>query len=589
MEYRLGEGFSEKKGVISNTHGFLQTYMDGGFKEKWSGYWSPGQKYLDYFATKVNGVWLTGETLEEACYGDKIVYTHKVSSLKIKQKISCPANTAGFKVEWIVENNSEENKAVRISLETGIDIRSKEEDIGSQDYSLETIENGKKIINGQNSISIIGKKFNFDEGVHSKEHFPGEKQICLIPGEIYCQHEVNSGNVEKAEITFKTDGKVEEKTESPKGSLRHEELGRTFNYSIKSLENLYYGKNGRGVIAGHPWFQNYWARDSFWTSLGMIDAGMFEEVEKLLLNFAERENFPSKIRSSGGSETDYPRSDSIPLYIIAVDQLNKYYSADEKLIERAEELLNERPRGKIVENHPDGTWMDTLEREKAVDIQSLWIEALERFNRGTKRLRKGLEEFKKEDYIKDNLENNFESINPAIPIMFGQVEEPEAENYLEKINGEFSSHYGARTRSVTDPGYDSSGYHTGSVWGLTTCWAAAANLEYNQKNHGMNFLKKLSHFIDRNQLGALPEVANAENGESLGCDEQAWSAGLFIHVIDSYLLGISFEDDRLIIDPADGISLVRKGKRIGDERIDIKVNNGKAKVVNNPDVKFETR
>lgn len=590
MEYRLREDFGEKKGVISNTHGFLQTYLDGGFKEKWSGYWSPSHKYLDYFAAKINGVWLTEETLEEAEYGKKIVYRHRVSTLEIKQEIKCPDNLPGFKIEYEIKNNSDENKAVRATLETGVDIRKKSQDIGSQSYQVETSKAGMKVIKDDRWLSISSEKFSFEEGSYIKEHFPGERQECLIPGDIYCQCEIGPGETREEEIVFKTDGKVEDEVKTPEGSLRHESLGRTFNYSMESLENLYYGKNRSGVIAGHPWFQNYWARDTFWTALGMIDAGMFEEVEKILLNFAERKEFPSKIGTDGDVETEYPRCDSIPLFAIAADELNKYYKANYKLLDRAEELLaEERPRGKLIDHHADGTWMDTLQRENAVDIQSLWIEALNRFDRGTKRLRKGLEKFKEEDYMKDNLENDFESINPAVSLMFGHLEDDEAERYLEKINGEFSSRFGARTRSVTDHGYDSSGYHTGSVWGLTTCWAAAANLKYGQRNHGVNFLEKLTQFVDRNQLGALPEVVDAENGGTLGCDEQAWSAGLFIHVIDSYLLGIDVEDDKLVIDPVEGLSLERKGKRVEDERVDIKVNNGEVEILNEPEIEIEVR
>jgi glycogen debranching enzyme len=588
MEYRLRSDFGEKKGVISNTHGFLSTYLDGGFKDKWSGYWSPSWKYLDYFAVKINGVWLNSENLVEAKYGDKITYRHHLDSLEVLQEISTPEDLPGFKVEIRIENRSESQKAVRTSIEPGIDIRPKTQDIGSAEYAVEASNAGMKISKNDRYLSISSKEFSFEEEDYIKEHFPREKQVCLIPGEIYYMTELEPEETKKSEIAFKTDGKIEEKTRGYTGGLRDSELSRSFNYSLESLENLFYGKRGSGVIAGHPWFQNYWARDSFWTALGMIDAGMFEKVEKILLNFTEGENLPSKICPEKGVEEDYPRADSIPLFAIAVDKLDRYYGAEE-LVQRAEELLSEnRPNGKIMKHDEDGTWMDTLERAEAVDIQSLWIEALERFDRGTKHLREGLEEFKQEDYMRDNLSHDFESINPAVPLMFGQLDEKEAEKYLEKVNGEFSSRFGARTRSVTDPGYDPSGYHTGSVWGLTTCWAAAANLCYGNTSHGKNFLKKLAQFLDRNQLGALPEVVDAESGESLGCDEQAWSAGLFVHVIDSYLLGIEVRDDSVIVDPAE-VTMTRRSKKVRGEEIDLKVNNGEAEVLNDPGLEIEVR
>ena len=586
MKYRIREGFSDKKGVISNTHGFLSTYLDSGFRKKWNGYWSPSWKYLDYFAVKINGIWLDCETIEEAQYGSEMISYHQASSMKIIKKIQAPENLPGFKLALVLENTSEEVKATRASVEPGVDIRPRTEDVYEQDYSVEAGNAGMKVSAGKRYLAISGDEFEFEEKAVSKEHFPGERQKCVIPGDIFSQVELEPGERKKVELVFKTDADEALEIGNTENLLREKDLGRAFNYSIESMENLIYGKNSGGVIAGHPWFQNYWARDSFWTCLGMIDAGMFQEAEKMLENFADRDEFPTKILTSGGTEK-MARADSIPLFAIAVEKLDRHCGTD--LIERAEELLEENsPEGKVVEHDTGATWMDTLERKKAIDIQSLWIEALERFDMETEDLREGLEKFKEDDYMIDNFFKDFESINPAVTLMFGQLEEERAEKYLEKINGEFSSRKGARTRSMTDPGYDASGYHTGSVWGLTTCWAAAANLEYGRDDHGRNFLEKLTQFIDRNQLGALPEVVNAETGDSLGCDEQAWSAGMFVHVVDTYLLGIQVEKEKVVIDPAE-IDCIRKGKEVRGERIELKVNNGEVEILNEPGLEIETR
>lgn len=173
--------------------------------------------------------------------------------------------------------------------------------------------------------------------------------------------------------------------------------------------------------------------------------------------------------------------------------------------------------------------------------------------------------------------------------MFSQLEDERAEKYLEKINGEFSSKYGARTRSMTDPGYSGDGYHSGSVWGLTTMWAAAANLEYGQEKQGRNLLNKLTQFIDRNQPGALPEVVNAETGELIGCSEQAWSAGLYVHVIDSYLLGIDVKKHKVVVDPVSNFTGKRLGKRVHDEVLDLAFQDGEIELLNDPDLEVELR
>jgi glycogen debranching enzyme len=140
---------------------------------------------------------------------------------------------------------------------------------------------------------------------------------------------------------------------------------------------------------------------------------------------------------------------------------------------------------------------------------------------------------------------------------------------------------------VTDPGYNSSGYHTGSTWGLTTCWAAAANFQHGKTVEGLNFLENFSGFLDEGQPGALPEVVASENGENLGCIEQAWSAGMFVHVIDSYLLGIKVGEDEIKIEPCESYSGKRLNKRVGESYLDIKVEDGEAEILNNPDLEKE--
>ena len=136
MRYNLTENLSERKGVISNLHGFLNRHLDGGFKSKWSGYWTPPYKYMDYFSFKVNGIWLDQETLQGVEYGDKIVYYHETGSLAVEEHIKTPDKVPGLEVELKIRNKGRDRKAVQTVLETGVDIRKKDEDVPDRDYSL---------------------------------------------------------------------------------------------------------------------------------------------------------------------------------------------------------------------------------------------------------------------------------------------------------------------------------------------------------------------------------------------------------------------------------------------------------------------
>ncbi|MFB6115205.1 MAG: amylo-alpha-1,6-glucosidase [Candidatus Nanohalobium sp.] len=592
MKYNLSENLSERKGVISNLHGFLNRHLDGGFKTKWSGYWAPPVKYLDYFSFKINGIWLNKETLQGIEYGEKIIYYHETGSLSVEEHISAPDQLPGLKVELKLRNKEKDRKAVHAVLETGVDIRHKSQDVSNADYSLKENSNRINISSkGKNLVIKSDKAFELNGDSYTKEHYPGEEQRCFVPGEVSFREEVPPETKKSIGLEFLTSDGSFKSLDSRSQELRNRELGRTFNYSIESMENLIYDREGPGIIAGHPWFQEYWARDSFWTLLGLIDAGYFEISKEILENFAEK-GLKSKIELEDGSSDGREREDTAPLFIIAADKLRRHYEISEEIekgIDQALELL-ETDEG-VVQHSEDATWMDTVERSPAVDIQGLWLEALGLENdERSEEVAEGLERFKNSDYMKDYLgEDSPETINPAVPLMFGQLNEEEAESYLEKINGEFSSNHGARTRSITDPGYRADGYHEGSVWGLTTMWAAAANLEYGREVEGRNYLGKMTDYIDRNQPGALPEVVNAENGDLIGCSEQAWSAGLYVHVVDSYLLGIQVKEDKVVIDPVSNFSGKRFGKRIGEEVLDLNFDNGEVEVMNDPDIEVEIR
>lgn len=591
MKYSVTENLGDRSGVISNLHCFLNRNMDTGFKTKWSGFWAPPYKFMDYYAVKINGIWLGEDTVQAAEYGEKMIFHHETDSLRITEKVSAPSTVPGIEVELDFENKTDKKKAVHAVVEPGVDIRHKNQDIDQTDYDVEKGPNRVTVGRNDKKLMITSdQEFEVTGSRYTKTHRPGELQECFIPGKISFKEELI--DEKKLEIEFTTSKGVFGQLENVDQSFEGEDLGRLFKYSLDSVKNLAYDRDEAGVIAGHPWFQSFWARDSFWTVLGLIDAGYFELSEDILTGYAEK-GLPGKINLDGDDEYKYPRSDTKPLFIIAAEKLERHFRTN-KAIEKAKKEAFEslKTEEKIVDHDPKGTWMDTLERNNSVDIQSLWLEATHLENhKKQEELKEGLREFEGEEYIEDCLESESpDTINPAVPLMFGQIENERADKYLQKINGEFSSRYGVRTRAVTDPGYESSGYHSGSSWGLTTCWASAANLRYGHDKKGKGLLEKMNQFLDRNQLGALPEIVDSENGELIGCGEQAWSAGMTIHVIDSYLLGIKVKNSgKVVIDPSENLNCIRTGKKVKDEEIDIKIKDGETEILNNPDLEIELR
>lgn len=591
MKYHLTENLSGRKGTISNLHCFLNRYLDTGFKTKWTGLWAPPTKYLDYYAFKINGIWLDETTVQGIEYGEQLVYYHETGSLSVKEIIETPEDLSGIEVTLEITNKTEGKIAAHTVLEMGVDIRNKYVDVNNSDYKFN--RDGTQLSFSRNGKTLVFSSDNEfeipEDSSYVKEHYPGgERQKCFIPGDICFKNELEGSTTLKMSFTTSDAafGKIEENNQE----FLHPELTRLYNYSTDNVENLIYDQNNIGILAGHPWFQSYWARDSFWSALGLIDAGYFKLTEDLLLNFAQYDNIPDKINlDTENRVSEFSVSDSEPLFILAVEKLKRHYKENQELTEKAEKILDNLETNKdgLVKHSPDGTWMDTLKREQAIDIQSLWLEAAKRMKHEKKNeLKKGLTKFEQEKYPKDCLgEGNSKTINPAVPLMFKQFEEETANDYLQVMNAEFSSLYGARTRSMADPGYEASGYHTGSSWGLTTCWAAAANMAYGKNKQGVNFLGKLNQFLDGNQVGGLPEVVDSETGELMGCSEQAWTAALVLNVVDTYLLGIRVKNnEKVVISPEKDVTCERKGKKVGNERLDLTFDNGKVEVLNDPDL-----
>ena len=577
--YSLNQDLSKRYGIVSNLHGFLNRHFDTGFKTKWSGYWVPPYKFLDYYAVKINGIWLDESTVENVDYGDKMVFYHNAGSLKVKETVKTPEKMPGFKLELEIENDSSEIKAAHTAIEPAVNIRSKSQDIEKSEYAMEVGEEKLAVTRNGKKLMISGKGLEIEEKRDFKTHYPGgDRQECFIPAEIISRKEIEPGETGKVTVDFSTSSGSFSQMEHQDSKFENMMLGQNFSAAIKSMENLVYDRDGKGIIAGHPWFQNYWARDTYWTLLGLIDAGHFELSHEILKNFADKEGFPNQISLEG--EYSAPNADAAPLFIIAADKLRRHWKIDDKIEEKIEEAFKELElENGIVQHDPEGTWMDTLERPSAIDVQALWLKAAKIEDHASREaLEKGLEKFFKKEKILDHLgENPSLSINPAVALMFNLA----PERYIEDINAEFSSRHGARTRSVVDPGYDSSGYHTGSVWGLTTGWASAANFRQNRDVQGLNLLEKLGSFTMRNQVGGFPEVVDAEDGSILGCGEQAWSAGMYVHVIDRYLLGIEVLDPETVrIDPSEKAEGRRVRKRVGDEHLDIEFRGSDFEILN---------
>lgn len=603
METFLGrdDGLSDHVGNASNHHGFLRRFLDTGFRTKWCGYWVPPYKILDYFGLSLNGVWLDSETVDEVGYSNtRYVFRHTTDSFEVDEKISLEYGTNGFDLRLGVENTTRGTKSVTVGLETGVDIRSKGDDLSQpENYSVSTDGSGGFTVSagedrdgdgGGDGLPSLRVEANsgveFDvEDRGSKTHHPGDQQRCRVT------HLAVHDELEPhTNTSFGFSFRVPETSSWAHDAIDHGvdgdgELGSPFVSCVESLKNLVYYRDGYGMVAGHPWFQSFWGRDTFWSLLGLIETGYFDLSREILDRFARSRDetmttgtvIPSKITMEGSPETT-ERADTDPLFVIAADKLRRHSGRLTPEINEASDAvfgaLDRRLTDGVVEHSSSATWMDTVGRETAVEVQSLWLRAAESADDPRRdQLRRGLEDLLDRDT----------TVNVSVPLFFGQVDETRADDLLDRLQDVFVSDFGATTSPSDDPDYDPRGYHTGSTWGLTSCWVAGANLRYGRYEEGVSLLRKTASLLPRDQPGALPETVDSETGDMIGCSEQAWSAGLFVHVIDRHLLGIEVDADSekptVRVDPVTERDWVRRRKRVGDDTFDLRLEDGEAEVL----------
>jgi glycogen debranching enzyme len=344
--------------------------------------------------------------------------------------------------------------------------------------------------------------------------------------------------------------------------------------SLKSL--VHKSEAGTGLLAGLPWFIEYWARDSLISVPALNHLGEFE-VSKSILDMFLSKSMPSKVDTEGNSETGF--ADTGPLLMLALKHYLGFTNDSEVsgIVKKSRELSDIAKgleiEGGFVLHDPSKTWMDSYQRGRsALEVQSLWAAALREYNPDVSKL---LESKIMVECWNASGGFFFDSKNPDMPdvtanalapLCLDHVEGEKVSYILDKIQVELATKWGVRTRSFKDKDYRPDSYHKGSVWGLTTGAAACACLKHNRIKQGLDYLKSMASEVGENLVGGSAETLDADSGRLLGCGMQAWSSAMFITAVDEFLFGIRPVGGVLNIRPRipDSWSYMeRMGKRIG--------------------------
>ena len=344
--------------------------------------------------------------------------------------------------------------------------------------------------------------------------------------------------------------------------------------------------DGHSVIAGYHWFGD-WGRDTMISLPGLsLTTGRPEFARDILLAFSKFVDggmLPNNFPDSGG-KPEYNTIDASLWYFEAVRQ---YFEAthDVATLELLFPIL-----GGMIEAHVAGTrynihvdsadgllygggpgvqltWMDakigdwvvTPRTGKPVEINALWINALESMAQFARILSVSAARYEtlsstaKASFAKfwnpnrnccyDVIDSpgvgNDASLRPnqifAVSLPFSPLSPQQQKSVVDTCLSELLTPFGLRTLGRGEPGYVANyhggprerdaAYHQGTVWGwLLGPFALAHFRVYQDKPTARRFLESLGQTISIYGLGSFAEVFDAEPPHApRGCIAQAWT------------------------------------------------------------------
>lgn len=372
-----------------------------------------------------------------------------------------------------------------------------------------------------------------------------------------------------------------------------------------------HGWDGGQEVSGRPGYAWYFGRDAQWSALAVLGYGNHEGVREVLEVFNEFQDLTGKIyhELSTSGFVHYDASDATPLYLVLAGRYLQH-SGDVQFIDSTWNHLKsainfcyntDTDGDLLIENTNVGHgWVEgghLFGSHTSLYLASCWAAALEASSYMAERT--GRNELSKK-YLDDaqivrnkinnlywNPDNQFfnhglkmdgtfitdETIMPAIPLLFGQIESEERKNHVLNAfsRNAYTSDWGCRIVSKFSPRFNPRGYHTGSVWPLYTGWASLA--EYRNGYPLQGYFHLMNNLLVYKYWGAgfVEEVLNGEQYLPSGvCHHQCWSETMVLQPAIEGLLGFRPDagQDRLILSPripAEWDSLKVGNIRIGDE------------------------
>ena len=350
--------------------------------------------------------------------------------------------------------------------------------------------------------------------------------------------------------------------------------------------------DGHSVIAGYHWFGD-WGRDTMIALPGLaLVTGRADIAKQILLAFASYVDggmLPNNFPDAGG-KPEYNTVDAALWYFEAVRQ---YFAATQdsatlqKLYPVLAGMIDAHVAGTRYNIHVDSTdgllyaggpgaqltWMDakigdwvvTPRTGKPVEINALWINALETMAQFARILNKSTDSYER---LSAQAKNSFQkfwnverdccfdvidvpgsarssgkdaTLRPnqilAVSLPASPLRKDQQKSVVDICAQRLVTCHGLRSLAVGEPGYQGhyggdqrardAAYHQGTVWGWLLGPFALAHLRvYGDRAAALRYLEPLGSNIGSYGLGTLAEIFDGDPPHTpRGCIAQAWTVG----------------------------------------------------------------
>ena len=357
---------------------------------------------------------------------------------------------------------------------------------------------------------------------------------------------------------------------------------------------------GHTVVAGYPWFTD-WGRDTFISLPGLcLVTGRLDVAWQVIGSFAAHvsEGMVPNRFPDAGEQPEYNTIDASLWFIHAIDRYLAASQDEVRVRETAwpavKQILDGYRQGtrygirmeqdSLIRGGVPGaqlTWMDakvgdwvvTPRHGKPVEIQALWIRALEVGETFARRFgeadyadrcqddrRNAIVSFRKRFWYEqggylydviDGPEGDDASLRPnqlyAISLVDELVPRDRAQQILHLVEAQLLTPVGLRTLSPTDsryrPRYEGDvlqrdgAYHQGTVWPFllgpfVTAWIKVHGKNPSTLKQARSFLDGISAHVNEACCGQVSEIFDAEAPHhARGCYAQAWSVAEPLRVL----------------------------------------------------------